>query len=164
MSKRFLFPILLAAAVTAGQAQSKISDLLAQADAKWMIGQWEARTSQGDVIELRCWLDLDGTIGLTHVKAPNMELKSVSHVDPDTQDAKYLGFSRDGAVSTGTWSDHFGDLLLKVESRHPSGQTWKAGIVHRRVSAQTMRISIHEVTASGDLIQPAQQTIELQRK
>jgi hypothetical protein len=164
MMKHLLLPLVLAATVSLGQAQTKISELLQQVDANWMIGQWEARTGAGELIQFRCWLDLDGTIGLMHVQAPEMELKSVTHLDPDSRDAKYLGFSRDGSISTGTWMEQDGNLTLTVESRHSSGRIWKAGVVHRRVNAQTMRIEIYELSGVGDLMYPARQTIEFQRK
>jgi hypothetical protein len=164
MIKQILLPMVLAATVSLGQAQTKISELLDQANASWLAGQWEARTGQGDLIQLRCWMDLDGTIGLMHLQAPGMELKSVSHLDPDTRDAKYLGFSLDGSISTGSWTEQYGNLLLNVESRHPSGRVWKAGVIYRRVNPQTMRIEIHELTATGNLVYPASQTIEFQRK
>src|SRR5262249_36585927 len=71
-------------------AQQTMADLVAEANAEWMFGQWEAQTDSGEPVKLNVSWDLEKRVVVLHVKTSDMESKGFSYKSPSSDEVKYF--------------------------------------------------------------------------
>jgi len=143
-------------------AQETLSDLVAEANAGWMLGKWEAQIDSGKVTLEFSW-DLDKHVIVLHGKTPDMEFKGYSARDPgSTMDVNYYGFDNRGTVTKGAWTLEGEDLVLKIESRS-SERTVKMGAAFSGSASQGLTVRLHGVDSWGNLVTPARTELKLQK-
>jgi hypothetical protein len=156
--------LLTLAALVRTQAQQSLSDLVGEAKAEWMFGQWEAQTDNGGTFTLKVSWDLDKHVVVLHGKGGEMELKGYSVLEPGTSQVKYIGFDNRGAVTKGAWGMEGEELVLRAESTVPEGSSRKTAFVFAGTPSEGLQIRIHQVSGSGDLVTPARITLKFKKQ
>ncbi|MGA4577530.1 hypothetical protein [Limisphaera sp. VF-2] len=146
------------------QAQRSLADLVAEAGAEWMIGEWVAHTGNGDPITQKVSWDLDKHVVTMHVQSPMLEVKSMTGLDPATGQARYVGFSNRGGALTGTWQEEGGWPMLRLQGTNPDGRAWKMALVYKRVDENTMAVEIYSLDESDNVVRPARNVTEFKRR
>ena len=164
MIRYLLIGLLACGAWVRAQAQQSLSDLVSQAKADWMFGQWEAQTENGGSLTLGISWDLDKHLAVLHGKSEDMELKGYSAIDPSSDDVKYCGFDNRGAVSKGSWAMESDQLVLRVESISPDGSPHKLAFVFGGSAHDGLQIRMHRISDSGELVSPARTVLKFKKK
>lgn len=142
--------LLIGASWVGAYAQQNLADLVAEANAGWMMGKWEAQIDSGTVTLEFAW-DLDKHVVAMHGKTPDMEFKGYSVRDPASNiDVSYYGFDNRGAVTKGAWTLEGEDLVLRIESKS-SERTTKMGVVFAGSASQGLTLRLHGIDSSGNL-------------
>ncbi len=165
MIARYLAVGLLACAASLGvQAQQTLSELVAEARADWMFGQWEAQGDSGEAIRLNISWDLDKHVVVLHVKAGDMESKGYTALDPGSPEPKYVSFDNRGSLGKGTWGMESEELVLRTESQSRERGPWKIGFVFTGNATDGLQVRLHPITTSGDLESPARMTLKFKKQ
>lgn len=165
MISRF-FAVGLAASMVAfgATAQQSLQDLVSEANAEWMMGKWEATTDNGDTVNLTFQWDLEKRLVVLHVKAPDMESKGYTYIEPGNPEPKYMSFDTRGSVGKGSWAMESGEIVLRTESRTAERGPWKAAVVFGGSSSSGLKIRMHQIDDSGDLVTPARFELAFKKK
>lgn len=107
-------------------AQQSLADLVDEARAGWMFGQWE---SPMDDVKLNISWDLDKKVVVMHIKTSEMESKGYTALDPASGTAVYYSFDNRGSLGKGSWDMESDELTLRVELQVPDRNPWKVGFV-----------------------------------
>jgi hypothetical protein len=145
-------------------AQRTLVDMVTDASAEWMFGQWEGQTENGDAVTLNVSWDLDKHVVLLHVKTGEMESKGYTVMEPKAEFPKYYSFDNRGSVGKGAWNMEGNDLVLRVESETAERSTRKAAFVFAGSASTGLQVRMHNVESSGDLATPARMTIKFKKK
>ena len=145
-------------------AQQTLSDLVKDAKADWMFGQWEAVTDNGDTVRLNISWDLDKHVVVLHVKTSEMESKGYSALDQDAGTVKYISFDNRGSIGKGAWAMEAEELVLRIEVQNSERGPWKAGIVFTGNAQDGLRVRMHSIADSGDLAEPARTTFKFKKQ
>lgn len=156
---------LLACCVTAtAYAQQSLQDLVSQARAEWMFGQWQGESENGDQVDLTVSWDLDKHVVLLHVKAGEMESKGYSAKDPKGDEVKYVSFDNRGSVGKGSWNMESDELVLRTESQSAERGPWKVAFVFTGSASEGLKIRMHTIDQYGDMASPARATFTFKKK
>ncbi|RME94946.1 MAG: hypothetical protein D6766_04545 [Verrucomicrobia bacterium] len=145
-------------------AQPTLADLVAEAQADWMVGTWVGYADDGTQVTQTFSWDLDKQVIVMRGSAGDMSWMGVTSIDPTTGEPRYVGWDNRGTHSTGTWADEGGDVALRLESKQPDGQTRKMAVVFGRASGGRLEIRFHGVDQWGYIDYPARFSIQLKKK
>ncbi len=145
-------------------AQMTLPEMVKEAKADWMFARWQAETDNGQTVSLNISWDLDKHVILFHVKTPDMEAKSYSVKDPSGEEVKYFGFDNRGAITKGAWALEGEELVLKIEAQIPDRGTEKAAVVFSGTASEGLKVRMHAVDSSGDLVTPARWTLKMKKQ
>ena len=145
-------------------AQRSLESLVADANADWMFGTWQAETDNGDTVTLKVSWDLDKHVVVLNVKTPDMEAKGYTVIEPKEEQPKYYGFDNHGVVSKGSWNVENGDLVLRLNSEIPDRAAEKAGFVFTGSASTGLQVRMHSVDSSGDLATPPRVTLKFKQQ
>jgi hypothetical protein len=160
----FLIGVLACTAWVRAQAQQSLEDMVGQAKADWMFGQWEAQTDNGASFTLGITWDLDKHVVVFHGKNSEMELKGYTVLEPGATEAKYCGFDNRGSVTKGSWGVESEELVLRVESLVPDRSPRKMAFVFAGTPSEGLQIRMHQVSDSGGLVTPARTVLKFKKK
>lgn len=146
------------------RAQRTLADLVAEAGAEWMIGEWVGYTGNGEPMTQKVSWDLDKHVVSMHFQSPMFEIKSMTGLDPATGQARYVGFSNRGGALSGTWQEEAGWPMLRLQGTNADGQSWKMALVYRRVDENAMAVEIYGLDDADHLIRPARNITEFKRR
>lgn len=146
------------------QAQPSLQNLVGEANAEWMFGNWQAETENGDSVTLNVTWDLDKHVVLLHVKAGDMESKGYTVIEPKAEFPQYYNFDNRGSVGKGSWNVENGDLVLRVETQRPERGPVKSAFVFTGSASTGLQVRMHSVDSSGDLATPARMTLKFKKK
>jgi hypothetical protein len=132
-------------------SQQTLADLVTEAKAEWMFGQWEGQSDNGDKVQLGVSWDLDKHVVILHVKTTEMESKGYTVIDPVSATPKYFSFDNRGSVGKGGWEMEAEELVLRVEIQSADRGPWKAGLVFTGSATEGLKIRMHSLTDSGSL-------------
>ena len=165
MIPRYVFVGLFACLLSfSAHAQRSLENLVSEANAEWMFGNWQAQSENGDDVTLNVSWDLDKHVVMLHVKTTDMESKGYTVVEPKAELPKYYSFDNRGSVGKGSWNMESGDLVLRVESEIPDRGPWKAAFVFTGSASTGLQVRMHTVESSGDLATPARMTFKFKRQ
>ena len=146
------------------QAQRSLDSLVSEANAEWMFGQWQCPMENGDTVTLNVSWDLEKHVVILHVKAPDMESKGYTVIEPKAEMPKYYSFDNRGSVGKGSWAMEGSDLVLRVDSESPTRGTSKVGFVFGGSAGEGLQVRMHSIDSSGDLATPARATFKFKKQ
>lgn len=162
---RYLAISLLACTLSfVARAQPTLENLVSEANASWMFGNWQGETENGDAITLNVSWDLDKHVVILHVKGGDMESKGYTVMEPKAEFPKYYSFDNRGTVGKGSWNMESGELVLRVESETADRGTRKMGVVFGGSASSGLQVRLHSIESSGELSSPARMTLKLKKK
>ena len=165
MMARYLTAFWLAClASLSAQAQQSLAELVTEAKADWMFGQWEAQTDNGDTVRLNVSWDLDKHVVVLHVQAGEMNSKSYTVLDPASREARYVSFDNRGSVGKGTWGMESEELVLRTESQSSERGPWKVAFVFTGNASEGLQVRMHPINESGGLVTPARMTLKFKKQ
>jgi hypothetical protein len=165
MTARSLAALLLAClASLSAQAQQSLAELVTEAKADWMFGQWEAQTDNGDTVRLNVSWDLDKHVVVLHVQAGEVNSKSYTVLDPTSREARYVSFDNRGSVGKGTWAMESDELVLRTESQSSERGPWKVAFVFTGNASEGLQVRMHTINESGGLVTPARMTLKFKKQ
>jgi hypothetical protein len=165
MIARFITTGLLACTVSINAwAQASLENLVSEASAEWMFGQWQTQTDNGDTVSLTIGWDLEKHVVTLHVKAPEMESKGYTVMESSHETPRYYTFDNRGAVGKGSWNMENDELVLRVDTERPGGETRKAAFVFGGSSSKGLEVRMHTVDSSGSLSSDARMTLKFKKR
>ncbi len=144
-------------------AQQSLADLVSQAKADWMFGKWSCETDNGQTVTLNISWDRDKHVVAFQVKTPDMEAKSYSVKDPSGDEVKYFGFDNRGVVTKGAWALEGDELVLRIEAQVPDRGTEKAAVVFSGSASEGLKVRMHSLGSSGELVTPPRFTLKMKK-
>jgi hypothetical protein len=145
-------------------AQRSLDSLVSEANAEWMFGQWQAQSENGNTVTLNVSWDLDKHVVILHVKTTDMESKGYTVIEPKAEMPKYYSFDNKGSVGKGSWAMEGSDLVLRVESESADRGPRKMGFIFGGSASEGLKVSMHTIDNSGDLVTPAQATFKFKKQ
>jgi hypothetical protein len=165
MMNRYLAAGLLACLGSLGlQAQQSLTELVTEAKADWMFGQWEAQTDNGDPVRLNISWDLEKHVVVLHVKTADLESKGFTALDPASREARYFSFDSRGSIGKGTWGVESDELVLRTESQNPDRGPWKVAFVFTGNASDGLTVRMHPINESGGLATAARLTLKFKKQ
>jgi hypothetical protein len=146
------------------QAQRSLDSLVSEANAEWMFGQWQTQTDSGDSVTLNISWELDKKVTVLHVKAPDMESKGYTVIEPNAEMPKYYSFDNKGSVGKGSWGMEGSELVLRVESESADRGPRKVGFIFSGSASEGLKVTMHTIGSSGDLETPARMTLKFKKQ
>ncbi len=146
------------------RAQESLPDLVSQANADWMLGQWQAQTDNGGTFNLGIAWELDKHAVAFHGKDSNMEFKGFNVIEPGSDKVKYWGVDNHGVVAKGSWAMEDDQLTLRIDCLMPEGGTRKMAVVFGGSADEGLKIRIYGVNEDGELVTPAHATLSFKKK
>jgi len=146
------------------QAQRSLDSLVSEANAEWRFGQWQTQTDSGDAVTLNISWDLDKKVTVLHVKAPDMESKGYTVIEPNAEMPKYYSFDNKGSVGKGSWGMEGSELVLRVESESADRGPRKVGFIFSGSASEGLKVTMHTIGSSGDLETPARMTLKFKKQ
>ena len=153
---RHALVLALLGCMTAAQGQQTLAELVDQAGAEWMIGNWVSEGENGQTIDLSFAWALDKHAILLDRKDSRWEIKSMTAVDPESGEVKYVGVSNQGAIILGTWSEESGNPVLKFHARGREGRSMKGAVLFKSGGDQKLQVDYYATDDWNNLIEPAQ--------
>jgi hypothetical protein len=164
ITRSVLIGLLAGLVSLAAHAQPSLQNLVSEANAEWMFGQWQGQTDNGDTATLNVSWDLQKHVIVLHVKAGDMESKGYTVMEPKAELPRYYSFDNRGSVGKGSWNLEGGDIVLRVESETAERGPRKAGFVFTGSASAGLQVRMHSVDSSGDLSASPQFTLKFKKQ
>lgn len=161
---RYALVLALLSCLAAAQGQQTLAEMVDQAGAEWMMGNWVSEDENGQAIDLSFAWALDKHAILLDRKDSRWEIKSMTAVDPESGEVKYVGVSNRGGIILGTWSEESGNPLLKFNVRGREGRSWKGAVLFKSAGDQNLLVEYFATDDSNNLVEPAQAKFVFKRK
>jgi len=158
-----LLTILSASLTLTARAQTTLSDLVQEAYADWMFGEWKATTDNGSTMRLNVSWDVNKQLVVLHVKADDMESKGYTILEPGAEQPTYLGIDTRGAVSKGVWNYEEGAMVLRLTTHRHYEAPSKWAAAFSGSAAQGLQIKMHSLNSTGSLVYPANMTLKFKK-
>lgn len=139
----FLAAVTLATATLL--AASPLSDLVDQAGATWMLGQWASADGQ---VKVTYEWHLDQHAIAVKFTAAERSAEGMMALKPGSGEVHYVAVDNSGAVTTGRWIESNGNPTLQATRHADSGES-KILVEHRKADDQTMKVTIHRQNDDG---------------
>jgi hypothetical protein len=156
--------LLLGCLTTVQGQQTPLAELVDRAGAGSMMGDWVGEGENGETINMSIAWDLDKHMILLHRKDPRWEVKSMTAVDPESGEVKYVGVSNRGNLILGSWTGKDSQPVLKVNVRGGEGRSWKGALLFKAAGDQTLQVEYYATDDSDNLVEPARRTYTFKRK
>ena len=114
------------------QAQSSLSDMIAEAQAEWLIQSWEGDVDGSKVSLSFKWV-IEGHVIASHFKGNNSESYSLIAVNPESGEVEQTGYNKDGKKNTGSWGPKDEMPFLKLTSKDGEGNSQTMGVGFRLI-------------------------------
>ena len=164
ISTKYALILALVGCVSAAQAQPSLAELVDQAGAEWMIGNWVSEGENGETISLSTAWALDKNVILLDRKDSRLEIKSMTAVDPQSGEVRYVGVSNHGGIILGTWTEESGNPVLKFKAHGRDGRSLKGAVVFKSGADQTLLAEYYPIDDSDNLVEPAKAKFVFKRK
>ena len=144
------------------QAQSSLSDMIAEAQAEWLIKSWEGDVDGSKVSLSFKWVIEDHVIA-SHFKGNNSESYSLIAVNPESGEVEQTGYNKDGKKNTGSWGPKDEMPFLKITSKDGEGNSQTMGVGFRLIDKNNIELQIFNVDASGSVADFSEFSLEMKR-
>lgn len=147
-------------------AQTRLERLVNEVQADWLLGRWSGETQSGERVNLQFQWGLSRHVVIIRGQIGQTQFMGVTSVDPESDfTADFIGFDSRGARIKGGWDqDYKGDLLLRLESVLPYGETTKWGCVFKKKSENELEIKIQSLDRWGYPQDPPKSIISMKRE
>jgi len=133
------------------QAQRSLENLVSEAKAEWMFGQWQGTGEKGESSTLNISWDLEKHVVLLHLKMRGVESKGYTVMEPKSEMPKFYSFDKDGTISKGDWAMEGTDLVLRVAAESATLGSWKQSFVFTGSASEGLTVNLHGIDSSGNL-------------
>ena len=140
---------LLALGLGSAVAQQKLGDLVSEAGFDWMAGKWVAYSDEGTKIELEYKWALDKHAIMMDFKMGEFRYQALAIYVASRQEVIHIGADNQGGTWKGAWDAEADAAVLRLEQTKVDGEVEKADVVHAKVDAKTMKVTMYGVDASG---------------
>ena len=155
--------LVLMIAVLPLAAQESLKSMVEEAGAGWMIGEWTGTNAQGQAVSLEYEWDLNGHLIELDLKLGAAAYTGMIHRDPSNGEARETGVSTDGGVTRATWRVEDGAVISERIATRPDGREIRVAVVNRRVDADTVRATVHSISADGTWSEAPIDSVTLRR-
>lgn len=146
----------------APQAQASLADKIAEAEAEWIVGTWEAETDNGKISLSYKWAIKDYVLA-SHFKGYDSESYSLIALNAETGEVEQTGYDSKGKKSKGSWGPKDDMPMLTLTSKDDNGNSRSMGIAFRRIDQNNIEIQIFQVDADGNVADFSEFGFELKR-
>jgi hypothetical protein len=162
-----IFPAIVVGLViwaSGAAAQQSLGDLVAEAGFDWMIGKWVAATDDGTQIQTVYQWQLNKHMISTHVKMGQWEGRGMIYYSPGEDNVVQVGVDNMGGSNKGIWYPDGDKPVVRLDYTQRSGESGKMAIMHSKVDADTMKVSMYGVDESDQLAYEPWATLEYKRQ
>jgi len=145
-------------------AQQNLGDIVKEYGFDWLIGKWEAETSEGDKVQVIYKWELDKHLVTINLKWPDYEHRGMIFYVPAADEVVQIGVDNKGGTWKGTWDAEENKGILKIEHTKADGETQKMAIIYSKVDAQTMKTELYGLRENGELEAQPRGTLEYKRE
>ena len=148
--------------VSAEVAAINYEDMIAEAQAEWLIQSWEGDVDGSKVSLSFKWVIEDHVIA-SHFKGNNSESYSLIAVNPESGEVEQTGYNKDGKKNTGSWGPKDEMPFLKLTSKDGEGNSQTMGVGFRLIDKNNIELQIFNVDASGSVADFSEYSLEMKR-
>jgi len=120
--------------------ESELSDLVAQLDFDWLLGNWTTTTNDRKLDTSYKWDMSRQIIGMT-LKVGDYEGMGMMFYDPAEGKVMQVGADNRGGLATGFWDARDDKPVAWLEYVDPNGRSMKVAATHKRVDDETMEVT-----------------------
>jgi len=160
--KKLLTLLALMGLTVAPQAQVTLGDKIAEAEAEWIVGTWEADLDGNKVSLSYTWAIKDHVLA-SHFKGNSSETYSLISVNSATGEVEQTGYDKKGKKSKGSWGPKDDMPMLTLTSKDDNGNDRTMGIAFRRIDQNNIELQIFRVDADGTVADFSEFSFELKR-
>ncbi len=127
-----------------------------------MLGSWGDRDSKGGLVKITFDLRLDGHAVAVKITAPDRNAEGIIAQNAKTDEIGYVVVDNRGGGAIGKVAPEDGAVVMRLNYQSGDGDEGKMAVVHEKVDADTLKLTIRELDSSGSLGETKQE-IELVR-
>ena len=146
----------------APQAQTTRGDKIAEAEAEWIVGNWEAELD-GNKISLSYTWAINDHVLASHFKGNDSESYSLISVNSATDEVEQTGYDKKGKKSKGSWGPKDDMPMLTLTSKDDNGNDSTMGVAFRRIDQNNIELQIFRVDADGTVADFSEFSFEMKR-
>ena len=161
-----LLSLIAALALTTGISTraENLGDIVAAQGCEWIIGNWEDAATGGQVLKLTYEWRLNKHAIAMKAQTTETEAEGLIARNPKNGDVGYIAVDNRGGGAMGMVTrDDEGRVVIKATIQRPGRDPSRIGVVHEKKDASTIKVTVHEVSESGELGE-IKESIELVRK
>ena len=144
------------------QAQASLADRIAEAQAEWIGGTWEADIDGNKVTLTYKWAIKDHVLA-SHFKSNDTETYSLISLNNETDEVEQTGYDNKGKKQTGSWGPKDDMPMLTLTSKDDNGNTNSMGVAFRRIDQDNIEVQIYRVDADGTVADFSEFSMEMKR-
>lgn len=160
--KKLLTLLALMGLAVAPQAQTTLGDKIAEAEAEWIVGNWEADLDGTKVTLSYSWAIKDHVLA-SHFKGNNSESYSLIALNAETDEVEQTGYDKKGKKSKGSWGPKDDMPMLTLTSKDDNGNDSTMGVAFRRIDQNNIELQIYRVDADGNVGDFSEFAFEMKR-
>tara|TARA_Y100001968_G_scaffold321682_1_gene356492 strand:+ start:2034 stop:2534 length:501 start_codon:yes stop_codon:yes gene_type:complete len=160
--KKLLTLLALMGLAVAPQAQVTLGDKIAEAEAGWIVGIWEADLDGNKVSLSFNWAIKDHVLAF-HFKGNNSESYSLIALNAETDEVEQTGYDNKGKKSKGSWGPKDDMPMLTLTRKDDNGNDSTMGVAFRRIDQNNIELQIFPVDADGTVADFSEFSFEMNR-
>ena len=146
----------------APQVQASLADKIAEAEAEWIVGSWEADLDGNKVSLSFNWAIKDHVLAF-HFKGNNSESYSLIALNAETDEVEQTGYDNKGKKSKGSWGPKDDMPMMTLTSKDDNGNDSTMGVTFRRIDQNNIELQIYRVDADGNVGDFSEFAFEMKR-